>query len=773
MKVFSQVLFLLFLTVSLGFAQSGVETDTLGGYASKVSVKPGDSLTFYISTDLNRFNLRIYRWGVQKELVAEFNDLHGGIQPVPDSAYYYGCRWKPNLTIVIPANWKSGVYTAEFPTSKMVERIIFIVRPAYPHAKILFNISVNTYQVYNTFGGKSGYDHFSTDRKRSYIVSFDRPYAGLGDGFWGGRPYTNYGGPNGKWEQYFIWWLEKEKYEVDYCTDIDVDREPELLSNYKLLIIVGHSEYWSRGMRNNIENFVRSGGNLAIFSGNTCWWQIRYTDDHRSIICFKNYNIDPLYGLRNDLVTDLWFKYPVNDPPNKFLGSNYREGGRPLTISREYGGYTVYNDQCWVYNGTGLSNGDKFGFKVVDSINFRWITALGYEVDGTSFDIKNGNLVPNGLDGTPENAMILASVLAKKDYKESVSDTIGHGTIVLLKYGKGYVFNAGTTDWSYSLGALGVADSAVVKVTRNVINAFVSGEIPPLIVNYSPYILVTKFQNGEVHKVRRRDLILFKGQEYRFQVYCEKGDDISYSWSLNERMLGSSSNMLVFLPDTLLRRGDRYDTLTCLVSNGESKTRISWYLSVSSSRGFRITMDRDTLEANVGLPVHFSYALIGEEPTNGKSVCLEGPSWLRVDSVKDKLVGVPSLSDTGINVFKLIVSDTLGQLSEKVFCVRVRGVSSGEDGSFQSLNPTMLVYPNPAKSHIILNFLNVPSNQEISVEIFNVLGQRVWYGVFHSQECLVSFQDSRFSVGIYFISARVRKYDGTLLSLRQKLVIFR
>ncbi len=595
-------------------AQTGVETDTLGGYASKVSVKPGDSLTFYISTDISTFDLNIYRWGFRKELVASYKNITGSIQPIPDSAYYYGCRWNPTLTIIIPSDWKTGVYTAEFLTSKTLERIIFIVKPVHPSAKILFNISINTYQVYNTFGGKSGYDHFSSGGKRTFRVSFERPYAGLGDGFWGGRPYTNYDGPNGKWEQYFVWWLEKEGYEVDYCTDVDIDQDPSLLSNYKLLIIVGHSEYWSRGMRSNIENFLQNGGNLAVFSGNTCWWQVRYSEDYRSIICFKDYRLDPLYGTRNDLVTVLWFAYPVNGPPNKFLGSNYREGGRPYLIQREYGGYTVYNDQCWVFNGTNLKNGDRFGLKVLDSVNFRALTVLGYEVDGTKFDEINGNLLPNGSDGTPKSAMILGSVLVRKDYRTSPLDTIGHGTIVLLKYGKGYVFNAGTTDWSYGLGALGVADSTVIRVTKNVINAFVNDEIPPLISNYSPYVLEFKFQNKEMHKVRRRYLKLFKGQEYNFQIYVGGDSNITYFWNFNGKPLRVNSSSVTFLPDTLVEaEAPYYDTLTCFVFNGVAQSEITWYLSLSfSDQQFRIKIDRDTFIARAGDHINFQYEIAGD-----------------------------------------------------------------------------------------------------------------------------------------------------------------
>ena len=49
---------------------------------------------------------------------------------------------------------------------------------------------------------------------------------------------------------------------------------PNLLSNYRLLVSVGHDEYWSEEMRDNVEAFLENGGNAAFLSGNTCWWAV-------------------------------------------------------------------------------------------------------------------------------------------------------------------------------------------------------------------------------------------------------------------------------------------------------------------------------------------------------------------------------------------------------------------------------------------------------------------------------------------------------------------
>ena len=42
---------------------------------------------------------------------------------------------------------------------------------------------------------------------------------------------------------------------------------------------VGHDEYWTWGMREAFDAHTAAGGNAAILSGNTCYWQVRIDDD--------------------------------------------------------------------------------------------------------------------------------------------------------------------------------------------------------------------------------------------------------------------------------------------------------------------------------------------------------------------------------------------------------------------------------------------------------------------------------------------------------------
>jgi hypothetical protein len=254
----------------------------------------------------------------------------------------------------------------------------FVVRAAAlgTNSKILFQFAVATYQAYNFWGGRSLYGHLENNQPRwedprAFKVSFNRPYISLYD-------LTH-------WELPFVQWLERYGFEVEYCTSIDLHADSHLLDNYNLLLSVGHDEYWSKEMRDNAEAFVANGGNIAFFSGNDCWWQVRFEDDNRTMVCYKNAALDPLYGVDNSRVTVNWFAPPVNRPENRLTGVSFRKGawyGDSIVVPV---GYTVRSAQHWIFEGTELSDGDEFG--AAPNINDNLV---GYETDAAYFTESGG-----------------------------------------------------------------------------------------------------------------------------------------------------------------------------------------------------------------------------------------------------------------------------------------------------------------------------------------------------------------------------------------------
>ncbi len=69
--------------------------------------------------------------------------------------------------------------------------------------------------------------------------------------------------------------LEQQGYDVVYSTNLDTHESPAQLLLHKAFLSVGHDEYWSYEMRQNVTAALNQGVNLGFFSADTSNWQIR------------------------------------------------------------------------------------------------------------------------------------------------------------------------------------------------------------------------------------------------------------------------------------------------------------------------------------------------------------------------------------------------------------------------------------------------------------------------------------------------------------------
>jgi hypothetical protein len=409
------------------------------GYAVPCSIRQGDTVSICVSTDASAFDVQIFRVGARELLVHEAHGVPGFVQAVPESAWA-GCDWTPSLQVLIPQEWPSGVYRVALDPgtpfgTRYATFTVFEDSPGST-ARILFQNSTATWQAYNGWGGRSLYD-WPSGNPRAHIVSYQRPYIeGLGMGSF---PQE---------EENLVVWLESEGFGVEYCTERELHTGDVPLAAYDLVLIVGHCEYISKEMRDDIEAHVAALGNVAIFGGNTCWWQIRFDEGTESIICYKEDHLDPLYGVDNERVTVRWHENPVNRPANHWTGASLLHGGDPAGNHA----YKVWKPDHWVFENTELVFGEEFGSE--DEL-------AGNEVDGADLVWIGGLPVPTGSDGTPLSFEILATSPA----------TFGWATMGVLQEG-GTVFNASSITW-----ADGVASNAIAQqVTRNVIEELVEGD---------------------------------------------------------------------------------------------------------------------------------------------------------------------------------------------------------------------------------------------------------------------------------------------------------
>jgi len=555
------ILILLFLFTHFSFAVVANE----GGYTNKFTVSNGETIKFYISTSSQAFQLKIYKLGTNSSLVFTSSNIQGGIQSIPSDAYKNGCNWNKSFEFIIPNNWEPGVYRATFPITgnynESSNEVIFIVKNNNLgfFSKIAVILTVNNWNAYNNFGGKSLYDYNSTNSIKSDKVSFDRPFtkSSLKDFH--------------DWAEKLINWMDSENILAEYITNVDIYQNSNLLSNYDVVIDVGHDEYITLQERNQVQNFVNNGGKFMVLGGNTYWWQVRIENDGRTLVCYKEPERDPELDVNNEIVTTRWYDYPLYNPETKLTGVTFREGGvvnyEDGSLPKEfgYGDYAVYNSHYWIYNGTGLKDGDEFGYDA---------SIVGVEVDGNDFVWQNGIPTVTGIDETPTNFRILG--LSPADNREDYPN--GHGVMGMYHTENGgVVFTASTLNWANGL----MNDVVVQKITKNIIEQFLKNTFPPEIVSWTPGTIVPKVINNEPVFINNRKNITLSDASLNFNINAAdpNGEEINYLWEINgNKVNNSNSNEFIFNNN---QPGGIY-TIKAYAYNSTDTSQISWEVTTDN-----------------------------------------------------------------------------------------------------------------------------------------------------------------------------------------------
>ena len=345
----------------------GFRSPLIEGYCSKQSVVAGDTLHFMVSTTpAARFKLEIFRTGYYAGRGARLMTTLGSLQGKPQTVPPVGerslreCKWEPAASLKIPSDWLSGVYLGRLTTlpEKEIEPywqsyVVFIVRDDRP-ADILFQCSDNTWQAYNRWP-----DNYSvyTDPKGTEgpwsDVSFDRPYA---------KYAQIYDNPqsigSGEWlcfEFPLAYWLEKQGYDVAYCSNSDM-LTPDRGLKCKAFLSVGHDEYWDIRCYDSVKSMRDAGVNLLFLSGNAVCWVTPLkpsTDGRPSRIMFRGGPYGGKYKLAEEREKEHG-PFPERGPDEGYL-----IGARNVEPVNGGGDWICSKPDHWIFKDTGMKKGDR------------------------------------------------------------------------------------------------------------------------------------------------------------------------------------------------------------------------------------------------------------------------------------------------------------------------------------------------------------------------------------------------------------------------------
>ncbi|GII60419.1 large subunit of N,N-dimethylformamidase [Sphaerisporangium krabiense] len=393
--------------------------------------------------------------------------------------------WKPAFTWKVPENARSGVYAARLEAAGKVYHATFVVRPKKATAKIAMLVPTLTYLAYGRTGASLSQYSTHADGSGYVYSSHRRPIDNL-------RPLTT--GPTGAgrpWafeaDTHIFDWLETKKYEVDYITDHDVDREGrKILDPYRTVITGTHPEYISTTESEAIKGWLGDGGRLMYLGGNGFYW-VTALDRARNYTELRRHdgteawqaapgeyyhNTDGEYG-------GLWrFR---GTPPQELIGVGFTAQGfghpkgsadynRPF--DRTEASYSEAG--AWVFEGVTKKVGIGGDLPSLQSQG----GPMGEEVDRVDYSL-----------GTPANTILLGrsqpfgeqymhvveEINTSALFEGGDTNPMVRGDITLMHYPNGgAVFSASSMVWSGGFFSNNYVND-MTRITENVLNRFTSG----------------------------------------------------------------------------------------------------------------------------------------------------------------------------------------------------------------------------------------------------------------------------------------------------------
>ena len=327
------------------------EDAQIEAYTTRASAPPGVSLELKVSTSDRAFRVSAYRIGAydggtghlvhRSQLVAGERQAGPVFQPFETRTVV--APWDVSITLATKG-WEPGFYVLRLATTSGWEyQVPYIVSSPTAAGSVALVVPVTTWQAYNVWGGYSLYQGPSGDR-RSWAVSFDRPYHGVG----GMNDFRSAVIP-------IVVRAEASGVPLSYFANVDLHERQDLLTGALGYVSTGHDEYWTPSMRRTVETARDTGTNLAFLGANTAYWRIRLDDRPTGPLRLETgyrYDaaIDPMREEDPEDVTGRFRDAPAADPEDGLAGVLYE--CYPVDAD-----YVVASPGWWGFAGTGVHAG--------------------------------------------------------------------------------------------------------------------------------------------------------------------------------------------------------------------------------------------------------------------------------------------------------------------------------------------------------------------------------------------------------------------------------
>lgn len=269
-----------------------------------------------------------------------------------------------------------------------------------------------------------------------------------------------------EWLSGLQWLLQKfNTLNIAHISDFELEDYANI-KNTKILILIGHSEYWTRRARKNFDRFVLEGGHAIIASGNTMWWQIRYNEDHSAMTVYKvsgatlQDDPEPNPLLKTSTWSEPTLKYPIYDSIGvSFVDAGFGQIRRPNALS--LGGYTFISPGSPLLEGTNLTECKTLPLSKITE--FDGVPIVGFDLNGWPIVDRD--------KFNPQKLEILAY-----DWTYRTGNGIATFLVFQKTSGSGIVVNYAAKG---VLGYAALRDEAAVgpilRITENAVNKLLNG----------------------------------------------------------------------------------------------------------------------------------------------------------------------------------------------------------------------------------------------------------------------------------------------------------